>query len=397
MAKKPVLHPYSDRLSFVRIMLLIATLVQYPGIGEPEEQDEKEKGNHHNALELLQKKIQELAQEMGINFKGNYPAIHTIRKDLETLREYGILERRMYRWGYYLGTGLMAKEELKIAFEGLKSWGYYQGYPQVRDLYNKLSKRVRGMELENSLDFFYPVRQNITQVINYTNPEEMMAKKQNRHNLYHHLDKLEGAIVKGNTMEIYRFVDLYNDKQNSQVKTEIIWPLQLVYYEISWYLIHEKCANNQLAIARLDRFSDCCEVLPVTRGIAAQKDSLYLAYQLLENGWGLYLGEQEEQELELRQKLNFIPIKIRFYPPVSNFIKEGEKRHINQKITLGKKDPYTGRPSYLDYEISLPPRSFNEFFFWVQKYGANVEVIYPYELRQRHLEAALALINQYRK
>ena len=33
MAKKPVLHPYADYLSFQRLLLLIATLVQHPGVG----------------------------------------------------------------------------------------------------------------------------------------------------------------------------------------------------------------------------------------------------------------------------------------------------------------------------------------------------------------------------
>jgi len=40
----------------------------------------------------------------------------TLRKDLETLRRYGILDRQMYRWGYYLGTGALRRDELQVAF-----------------------------------------------------------------------------------------------------------------------------------------------------------------------------------------------------------------------------------------------------------------------------------------
>lgn len=34
MVKLPEIHPYSDRASFDRLMLLLAALVKYPGIGD---------------------------------------------------------------------------------------------------------------------------------------------------------------------------------------------------------------------------------------------------------------------------------------------------------------------------------------------------------------------------
>jgi predicted DNA-binding transcriptional regulator YafY len=396
MAKKPQLHPHSDRLSFARIMLLLAVLVKYPGIGVMIEDDlDREKGHHHNALGKLQEKIQELGQEIGMKFKENSPGLPTIRKDLETLRNYGILERRMYRWGYYLGTGAMTKSEFKTAFDALKALGTYQGDPRIKEIYDTLTKRLKGFELDNEAEFFYPVRQNISQVINYTNPEEMMRKKQNRHTLYHQIHLLENAIIKGKVIEISRITDLYNNHQDSKIGIEIVWPLQLIYHDISWYLVYEKCKNSHLVIGRLNRFSDYCEVIPGGRGIKAQQYSLSSVYELLNNGWGLFLGEQQEQELELRGKLEFIQIKVRFYPPVSNFIREGEKRHLKQKIISGKKDPHTNKPSYIDYHIELPPRSLNEFMIWLQKYGSNVEVIQPALLRQQHLDSALALISRY--
>jgi hypothetical protein len=43
-----------------------------------------------------------LTDALGIELPDDYPATATIRKDLETLRDYGILDKRMYRWGYYL-------------------------------------------------------------------------------------------------------------------------------------------------------------------------------------------------------------------------------------------------------------------------------------------------------
>lgn len=47
MAKKPTLHSYADELSFQRLMLLIATLIQFPGVGCP--QQGQPKTSHHDA------------------------------------------------------------------------------------------------------------------------------------------------------------------------------------------------------------------------------------------------------------------------------------------------------------------------------------------------------------
>jgi hypothetical protein len=46
---------------------------------------------------------------------------------------------------------------------------------------------------------------------------------------------------------------------------------------------------------------------------------------------------------------------------------------------------------------ALPPRSLNEFRFWLQRYGACAEVIYPSSLRQLHDEEAIALSARYSK
>ena len=45
MAKKPT-HPYTERLAFERLLLLIATLLKYPGIGSPDFLDSSNHENH---------------------------------------------------------------------------------------------------------------------------------------------------------------------------------------------------------------------------------------------------------------------------------------------------------------------------------------------------------------
>jgi hypothetical protein len=393
MAKNPQRHKYSDFLSLQRLMVLIATLVNYPGVGGIDQEDKlaQEKGQHHNALELLQQQMMIMAQTVGIELK--LPATATLRKDLEFLKDYQILDRRMYRWGYYLGTGVMRKRELKMAFDALESMAIYQGDALAREQYQRLSQRIRGLDLDNQGDFFYPVRRNLNQAIDYTDPEQMWQKNQNRHTLFHYIPQLEEAILKGQPIQVSRKDDFYNQTQPNIGPEEII-PLQLIYYNISWYLLYESCQNNQLIMGRINRFKDYYKLLSSAgRNIKAQEESLKKANKLLTNGWGLNLGSLDEQTKELQNQLIFTKIKVRFYPPVCFFIIEGELRHPKQKIKI-KKDDY-GQVIYADYLISLPPRSLNEFRFWLQSYGASVEVIAPESLRQIHRQNAIALTKRY--
>lgn len=389
MAKKRMLHSYSNLVSFQRLMLLIATLINHPGIGCCEDEDSRGE-NHHNALALVQNQMMIMAKQVNIEIE--IPAIPTLRKDLEILREMGILEKRMYRWGYYLGTGVMNKQELKTAFDALESMAIYQGDSVARQIHRKLKKRIKGLDILKKDDFFYPIRRNLNHAINYTDPEEMILKGKNQQNLYHRIQDLETAIIQGETIEISRKQDLF---KQGNIGLEMIIPLQLIYYNIAWYLVYENYCNNQLIIGRINRFSDYFKVVSSSgRTIEAQKESLKKIEFLLKNGWGLNLGNQEEQALELQGKLAFEKIKVRFYPPVSNFIQEGELRHPQQRLKLTK-NTTNNETLYLDYFISLPPRSLNEFFFWLQGYGSCVEVISPQSLREKHKQSSIELAKRY--
>jgi len=61
MAKKPTPHPYADKLTFDRIMLLIATLVNHPGIGHSDTETSDSK--YHDALLEVQSQLQKIAAE----------------------------------------------------------------------------------------------------------------------------------------------------------------------------------------------------------------------------------------------------------------------------------------------------------------------------------------------
>ena len=385
MPKYSQTHPHSDRQAFERLMLLIATFLKYPSIGSPEASTQ----NHnqpHEALAEVKQKLEQLAQDWGITL--NNCSIPTIRKDLVTLRKYGILNKRIYRWGYYLGTGVMTKQELSVALNALASLAEYQRSPQIIKIHESLVKRLQGLDAEESSKFLYPVRSQINHLIVNTDLEDRIKKKQaqNRHTLFDSLPKVEQAILNGQAIEIYRHTDPYAGNTGAAQ----VYPLQLIYHDIAWYLLYEICENSHFMVVRVDRLTDkCVEIPSQNRSLQKQKERLDLAHQILTNGWGLNMGEPEEQMQECQMKLQFETVIVRFFSPVIQFIEEGTNRHPSQKIDARRK------PESIDLHLTLPPRSLSEFSRWVNRFMDNAIVLAPESLVIQQAKAAQRLADLY--
>lgn len=385
MPKFSQTHAYSDRKSFDRLMLLIATFLKYPSVGSAEA-TQKNNDQPHDALAAVKFQLEQVAQELG--FELNNSAIPTIRKDLVTLRKYGILNKRMYRWGYYLGTGAMTKEELSMALNALASLAEYQRSPQIIRMYASLVKRLQGFDAEDNSKLLYPVRSQINHLIVTTDLEDRLKQKQaqNQHTLFDSLATVERAILDGQAIEIYRHSDPYA-QNTGEAK---VYPLQLLYHDIAWYLLYENCDTSHFVIVRVDRLSDQCLIIPSQiRGLQAQKQSLETAHQLLANGWGLNLGNLEDQIQERQSTLEFETVRVRFFAPVIQFIEEGTYRHPSQKIDASRK------PDSIDLQVSLPPRSLSEFSRWVNRFMDQAIVLSPKNLVNQQAEAAQRLAKLY--
>ncbi|MBF2075527.1 MAG: WYL domain-containing protein [Synechococcales cyanobacterium C42_A2020_086] len=375
MAKQPVIHPYSDRASFERLLLLLATLVKYPGIGA---------GDKAERLASVQQKMQAVADELQIPLP--WYAEPTLQKDLGVLRRYGLLERQVYRHGYYVGTGVMTQSELRLALNALASQAKYQGDAQARQVYQAIGQRLQGQNFESEAAF-YPVRLQFNRPTTYTDPDEMMRKQAFRNTLFHQLEQVEAAILQGLPIEVYA---------HKRGLYESIYPLQLLYQDVAWYLLCEDVTTGHFKTYRMDRLANYVRPLAqVGRGIAAQQESLQVVHHLLKTGWGLFLGTPEEQQQEREGSLIFEQIKVKFYDEAIPLILEAERRHPKQKLRLGKQDAATGLPSYVDYKITLPPRSLPEFGRWLNRYMGNVRVVTPVSLAEQQQQAARRLLERY--
>jgi hypothetical protein len=351
-----------------RLLILIGTLLQFPGVGCPTAVDSTE---HHDALQAVVRQMQVFATSIRMPIPAY--STHTIRKDLQRLRQYGILEDRMYRWGYYLGTGALSRAELSMALQALASQAAMQGDPRIQAVYDSLAQRLRTLNLELGGQLFYPVRTQMDRSIVQTDPEVMRAKGQYKSTLFAKLPELETAIIKGQGIELFRAKSPY---RQGRVGTEQVYPLQLIYADIAWYLLTENVSDGHLAISRVDRFTAYLQPLDFkARGMEAQQTSLDAAHELLRNGWGLSLGNLEEQRLERIGKLMMTEMVVRFSGSVIPFILEGELRHPKQKVKQRKNK--LGELVAVDYKVPLPQRSWFEFARWVRGFGADAQVIAP--------------------
>ena len=106
MARPRSPHPYADPIAFDRLLHLIALLADEPGSGSIED----------GGLEALAAALRRRAP----TWPAHYPSIATLRKDLVTLRRFGLLGPQVYRWGYYLGQGALNATERRLALDGLR-------------------------------------------------------------------------------------------------------------------------------------------------------------------------------------------------------------------------------------------------------------------------------------
>jgi len=83
--------------------------------------------------------------------------------------------------------------------------------------------------------------------------------------------------------------------------------------------------------------------------------------------------------------------KVRFFPPVMAFIEEGKRRHHSQKNLQRQ---HYRQAEIFDYTVKLPPRSLNEFSFWVFRFMDNAQF---YPRSSGSTSAAQALVCRYCK
>jgi len=163
---------------------------------------------------------------------------------------------------------------------------------------------------------------------------------------------------------------LYHGRERDRTTERLISPQRLVYYRSNWYLDAFCHLRNALRSFALDRLH-LVEILDETaREIPAEQLDAHFT-----GGYGIFAGEPKRTA------------HLRFTPEAARWVAD-EQWHPRQQGEVLADGSYELRVPYSD------PR---ELIMDILKYGPDVEVVGPRELRRMATEKLSAALGNYRK
>jgi predicted kinase/predicted DNA-binding transcriptional regulator YafY len=373
-------HTYSDLDLFARLIKTIRYLAHYPCFRTYSEQT-----NQELLWLFLQKHIYGISQS-------------NLRKDIQrALHPYKILPNTSMKRAYFIGTAILTKHELAEVFKVLQTQVEGLEDPIALSTYQAFKEKLESSQLLNAEQFSsnYPVRAIANQpIVDIESLPDYTA--------YQKLDELTAAITSGKALEIDRFAGTGYFPGDPHLNQPFqIWPLQLVFHNIGWYLGYE-CANGAqahlLKFERLDRIF-IRRILDKQRTITAQKQALSQLETLYKASGSLFVGnsvKEQQKYLDKKQRASVETVlELWCNDNIFRFISEGTKRFPPKKIKMSKPLSSSGQNCYRGmfslsasrdsqfpnrFQVILPCWSIQDdvnLLRWIVGFGGNVKVVQP--------------------
>jgi predicted kinase len=369
-------HTYSDFDLFVRLLKIIRCMVHYPYF----RYEDGQKGQE-TFYQSLRSRIYGISQSQ-------------LRKDIErVLHPYKILPNTTMKRAYFLGTAILAKHELNEVFNVLHSHVHELDDPIAFSTYEAFEKKLELSQLLKLEHDSYPVRAIASQPIVDINtlPDYAAYKK---------LDEITDAIVSGRALVLDRFSSAGSHLGDPHANESLeVWPLQIVFYNIGWYLGYE-CKDSKNAnlfkFERLDRIF-IRQTLNETRSLSKQRQALLSLETLYKASYSLFISnsvESQQKYLDKKQRA-FVEILLEIWcnDNIFRFISEGTKRFPPNNIKMSKRLgisqqaskkmfvlPQTGDPKFPHcFQVTLPSWSVDDVDLrrWIVGFGGNIKVKKP--------------------
>ena len=342
----------------------------------------------------------------------------TLRKDLEKLlTPYGFRPPRdNVRHGYAIGTALLSAYRLREIHGVVSQAAGRLADPTAQDLLRELEQRLTWGGI--AVDGIPPVRAFANRSIvssALVRPDSLAAERQ--------AEALETAIVERRRIELERYASVASFP-GSPLGSLRVWPLQLLFHTIAWYLVFEEdcpgLPEGLIRCERLDRLALRRSERGTRRPGESHQHALHRLQTLLHHSGGIYFGDDlaaqqrlchprgRSRERELRT-LRFCSQGWCFA-----FIREGLQRYPIEHTRLSRPLPgdtwwhHPRAPHVLEpglpadshpYPVELDLPSWTvaadvDLRTWLFAFGAGIRIESPLELRQEHrerLQAALAV------
>ena len=347
----------------------------------------------------------------------------TLRKDLEKLlTPYGFRVRNdNVRHGYALGTALLSAQRLREIHGVVSLAAGRLGDPSAQDLLIELEERLRwgGISPEASAPVRTYANHSVVDAA-LVRPDSLAAE---RHG-YQQAEAIETAILEHRRVVLERFssVASFPDSPVGELR---VWPLQLIFHTIGWYLLYEEDAVAQphglIRTERLDRLALRRSESRNRRSDEAHQQAVERAGRLLHFSGGIYCGDDLGEQLALAgasaktRARHLVTLRFSCQGWAFAFIREGVLRFPIEHTRFSRplpgdtwwrhpKAPHRLEPNPAGdshpypVEFDLPPWTLRrdvDLRTWLLSFAGGVRIEAPAALREEHLERARAVLATY--
>ncbi|NCJ08068.1 AAA family ATPase [Synechococcales cyanobacterium C] len=362
-------HRYSDWQNFKRLMTIIRHLSYFP-FRKPEEYDD---------ISGLQEKFcNKLNQEYSSFI---FLTKNVLRQDINfCLNPYSIMTSSKTRNSYFLGTGILAIDDLEHIFNILEAHKSLLDDPIAYESYKKFKSGL--ICLGKDIKEIYPTRTIMHQSIADPDlaPEHALS-----------LEKAETYIENSTVIRLFKLTGRGSHTTDTPSGIKIL-PLQISFHRIAWYLgyvvLEEGENKDLLKFERMDRLS--AESTLENKSKEFQKAKLKQLTRLTKASYSPFLGnsakEQQDYLLKDTRKNVEILIDLKFETRLFEFIQMGTRRFPS----------LTARKNHLK---GLLPRWTVEDDFelenWILGFGNEVTVLNSQSLAERIKKKAEAIAAVY--
>jgi hypothetical protein len=381
--------------------------------------------------------LQRLEAIPGVSYNGQ---VRRLDKDIELLlTPYGFRDplpmtdsppqsskSQASRRGIALGTALLTATQLKEVHTLIK-----QSYRNLKDP----TLLALQEELEERLSLAGVAVDSILPVRGFANRSIIDPQHLDDSTIAHRrqLEKVEEAILERRQIRIKAVAgSSHASLSPAEDQSLIIWPLQILFHNIAWYLAYEssEVGRNRglLSISRLDRLK-LIDVLRSQRPVHEARDAQLRLGNLCRRSGGIFLGGDAEHQRKIgvdkltAEQLRSLEnegvfIRVRFWcnKEIFRVFQEGNNRFPAEQISLSEPLPEEARPwpapggralkpdpaasHPYPVELLLPIWTVTierDFRRWLFGFGDQIRIEAPAELREQHRHYGAGIAALYAK
>lgn len=372
-----LLHRYSDRDAFLRLMSTFRFVAYHPFLYTPR-----------------QGSLKTLVSEMEAQHVIPPGYTDSVRRDFgEILKPYGLMPQSSQIQGYFVGTAVLSKSELLRVFSSLAGQAQHLDDPVLLSTYERFRDRL--IFLHPDLPSSASVRTVLQQPIVSALPIDTgsLAASGNA-------ERLEEAILQHQVLTVKRRRGTARFEGEEEVTFQVL-PLQIAFHNIAWYLGYQQIVDGLLRFERLDRL-ELLQVGPFTRTKAQQMRAQQSLMKLYAMSYGIYVGNSAAQQQRMlshdpqQRAAVEVMCELWFSDAMFRFVSEGTQRFLGRQqmsprlfgsamTTAEKKTIFclrkTKNPDFPNrFRVQLPVWVLSQdvdFKRWILGFGGHVKVVQP--------------------